>query len=219
MKQMVRIILVLLTMNMLFPVVGQASPSSYECIVNPDQKGCSSNDPAEDSNESPAGTGEEAVEAPEPSLVGTIVRLVAVLLLVLGLIYGLLKFFNQKNKLFSRNRTMENLGGMNLAPNRSIQAVRVGEQVFILGVGDTVQMVTEVTDEKTKTSLLNREDNQQKPASFNNLLKPLKASKESTADSATSTAQFQELFENQLNDMKKKTKEARRQKQEDQHHE
>ena len=212
-----RMILVFMIIFSLFPSVTHASPTVFECTENPSLEGCTDN-PAGDSteSESPAGEGTTDASEPEPSLAGTIVKLIFVLLLVLGMIYGLLKFFNQKNKLFSRNRTMENLGGMNLAPNKSIQAVRVGEQVFILGVGDTVQMVTEVTDEKTKTSLVNREDNQQKQSMAPDWMNKLKRSKADTSQS--STIQFQQLFENQLNDMKEKSKEAR-QKQEDRHNE
>ncbi|MBA2174100.1 flagellar biosynthetic protein FliO [Halobacillus locisalis] len=212
-----RMILVFMIMFSLFPFVTHASPTVFECTENPSMEGCTDN-PAGDSteSESPAGEGTTDASDSEPSIAGTIVKLILVLLLVLGMIYGLLKFFNQKNKLFSRNRTMENLGGMNLAPNKSIQAVRVGEQVFILGVGDTVQMVTEVTDEKTKTSLVNREDNQQKPSMTPDWMSKLKRTKADTSQS--STIQFQQLFENQLNDMREKSKEARK-KQEDRHHE
>lgn len=219
MSKTAKIILVFITISLLFPTVSYASTTVDEWLNNSQSEDSPSDEPAGDSFESPAEEGTTEVSSSTPSLAGMIVKLVFVLLLILGLIYGLLKFFNQKNKIFSRNRTMENLGGMNLAPNRSIQAVRIGEQVFILGVGDTVQMVTEVTDENTKSSLIHRE--QQTQASQLGKRWFTKFSKKDSESQSTSpsTLQFQQLFENQLNDMKQKSKQARRDKQEGSDHE
>lgn len=206
-------ILLCVTIFSLLPLHSQAAPTAYECLENPGLEGCPSEEETGNFNEAPEE--EETSAATETSLTWTVIKLIFVLLLVLGLIYGLLKFFNQKNKMFSRNRTMENLGGMNLAPNRSIQAVRIGEQVFILGVGDSVEMVTEVTDENTKSSLIDREEQSGKTApTVNRLIHTLKRSGQSKDDK--STVQFQQLFEKQLNDMKKKTRNMRKKKEEGQ---
>ncbi|WP_079480181.1 flagellar biosynthetic protein FliO [Halobacillus salinus] len=216
MSRTAKIILLIMTTCLLSPAVTYASPTVIECSNNPELEGCASFAPAGDSKESPADGEAENMTGSDASLVGTIIKLIFVLILILGLIYGLLKFFNKKNKLFSRNRTMENLGGMNLAPNRSVQAVRIGEQVFILGVGDDVQLVTEVTDENTKTSLLDREQlGQAQPFKVGRIMDKFRQTEKSNDQTASSsTVQFQKLFENQLNEMKQKTKKVRRQKQE-----
>lgn len=114
---------------------------------------------------------------------------------------------------------MENLGGMNLAPNRSIQAVRIGEQVFILGVGDSVEIITEISDPSTKSALIQKNKHQGMEQAF-----PLdkwlgKWKKDKGKEESTSTVQFQQLFEKQLKDMKEKRKNASRQDQEGRDHE
>ena len=156
-------LLLFLSFFMSSSAVWAAGPSVSDCTKNPELDGCASqSDDAgkEDGNEKKEGviSSSSSSESQSAPLIWSIVRLVFVLILILALIYGLLKFFNSKNKLMNRNRTMENLGGMNLAPNRSIQAVRIGSQVFILGVGDSVEIITEITNEETKEHLLNREE-------------------------------------------------------------
>ncbi|MGP4075617.1 flagellar biosynthetic protein FliO [Halobacillus sp. K22] len=196
----------------------QAAPSAAECLENPQLEGCPSSDSSEDS-EAPTGNEQSQLQETEGSLLWNIVKLIFVLLLVLVLIYGLLKFFNSKNKVFNQNRTMENLGGMNLAPNRSIQAVRIGEQVFILGVGESVEIITEITDPSTKNALVQRDKHQgmEQVIPFDKWLGKWK--KEKRTDKGTPTVQFQQLFEKQLKDMKVKRKNASKQQQEGRDHE
>ncbi|MBH0229284.1 flagellar biosynthetic protein FliO [Halobacillus yeomjeoni] len=200
---------------LLSPEITFASPSAEECIKDPELEGCEPVDSTGETDEVPV----EGLENSEssPSLVWTILRLILVLLFILALIYGLLKFFNKKNKLFNRNRTMENLGGMTLAPNRSVQAVRIGEKVYILGVGESVQMITEIEDESTKKALLEQNDhsNIQSPFGLDQLVgnrarkggrRQKKKTQQDISNSTPSSVQFQQLFENQLNDMKEKRK-------------
>ncbi|MCA1009246.1 flagellar biosynthetic protein FliO [Halobacillus halophilus] len=196
----------------------QAAPSAAECLENPQLEGCPSSNSAEDS-EAPSGGNPSQLEEAEGSLLWNIIKLVLVLLLVLALIYGLLKFFNSRNKVFNQNRTMENLGGMNLAPNRSIQAVRIGEQVFILGVGDSVEIITEISDPSTKSALIQRDKHHgmEKTFPFDKWLG--KWRKDEGKERSTSTTQFQQLFEKQLKDMKEKRKNASKQDQEGRDHE
>ncbi|WP_226578792.1 flagellar biosynthetic protein FliO [Halobacillus litoralis] len=202
----------------LMPVQVMAQPNVSECLENPQLEDCPSVDSTGDEQESPVESKGTGAEKKESSLVWNIIKLIIALFFVVALIYGLLKFFNQKNKLFNQNRTMENLGGMNLGPNRSIQAVRIGQQVFLLGVGDTVEMITEITDETTKSSLLKQDrEDQFQPAQ--QMKKWMEQWKKSQSTSSSSTVQFQQLFENQLNDMKNKRKNAVKGKRGDQDHE
>ncbi|RWZ60481.1 hypothetical protein EQV77_04085 [Halobacillus fulvus] len=189
----------------------QAAPTAFECLENPDLADCPSSATSDNEEGSTLSDGEAS---DEPSMAWMITRLIFVLGLVLALIYGLLKFFNKKNKWMNRNRTMENLGGMTLAPNRSIQAVRIGEQVFILGVGDTVQKVTEITDEKTKQSLIEREETGTAATEWLDRFK-----RSDQEGSGSSAVQFQQLFEKQLQEMKKNTKRLRGKQEGDQRHE
>ncbi|MFQ3543320.1 flagellar biosynthetic protein FliO [Halobacillus rhizosphaerae] len=212
-------LLLFLSFFMSSSAVWAAGPSVSDCTKNPELDGCASqSDDAgkEDGNEKKEGviSSSSSREDQTAPLIWSIVRLVFVLILVLALIYGLLKFFNSKNKLMNRNRTMENLGGMNLAPNRSIQAVRIGTQVFILGVGDSVEIITEITNEETKEHLLNREEgNLDQVFGMKKWLTKFNKKDRQPKDHS-STVQFQQMFEKQLNEMKEKRKEWKKEKKE-----
>ncbi|WP_096189115.1 flagellar biosynthetic protein FliO [Evansella halocellulosilytica] len=66
---------------------------------------------------------------------------------VIFLIYGLLKFVNNRSKSFRSHSTIESIGGVGLGANRSIQLVRIGDKLFVVGVGETVQLLKEIEDE------------------------------------------------------------------------
>ncbi|MFD2925535.1 flagellar biosynthetic protein FliO [Halobacillus naozhouensis] len=178
-------------------------PSVSECAKNPELEGCT---PADPDSENDQNTDGAAVtdSGSDTSIVWNIIKLVFALLLVLALIYGLLKFFNKRSKSFTKNRTMENLGGLTLAPNKSLQAVRIGEQIFIVGVGDSVEVITEITEQSTRESFLHQENHDLVNKGISHLLKQNKGRTDDAAQSAVSP--FKQLFEQQLNEMKNKRK-------------
>jgi flagellar protein FliO/FliZ len=81
-------------------------------------------------------------------------KMIFALLFVLALIYGALKFINSRNKLFDGARSVENIGGTNLGNNKSLQLVKVGNSILVVGVGDSINLLKEITDEEEKDHLL-----------------------------------------------------------------
>lgn len=77
---------------------------------------------------------------------GDFFRMIFTTLFVIVLIYFLLKFVNKRNRMFNQHRFIENLGGTSLGTNRSIQIVKIGERVLVVGVGDTIQLLKEIED-------------------------------------------------------------------------
>ncbi|WP_101843893.1 flagellar biosynthetic protein FliO [Halobacillus sp. Marseille-P3879] len=176
-----------------------AAPSVTDCSENPELEGCGSSSPEEGEGNSSAQNAEES-----PSIIWNIIKLIFALLVVLALIYGLLKFFNKRNKLFQKSRAMEALGGITLAPNRSLQAVRIGEKYFVVGVGESIDLITEITDKQTIESLT-REESDFVNKGVNHI-KQLSKKNQSDSTRKNSTIQFQQLFEKQLKEMKEKRK-------------
>ncbi|BAQ10528.1 flagellar biosynthesis protein [Bacillus sp. OxB-1] len=68
------------------------------------------------------------------------------LLLVVGLLFALLKFMNRKNRMYDKTRLMKNLGGISLGQQKSIQLVVVGESYYLIGVGEDIRLLKEITD-------------------------------------------------------------------------
>lgn len=100
------------------------------------------------------------------SLLFNIVKMVFALLLVLALIYVLLLFIKKRNRLFDQVGILENVGGISVGQNKSIQIVRIGSKMYLVGVGDNVELLEELTDEDVKESLLNKEETTLGPPSF-----------------------------------------------------
>ncbi|WP_198154972.1 flagellar biosynthetic protein FliO [Salisediminibacterium beveridgei] len=128
--------------------------------LNPDQKEVEEEptngseedviDPPED--EGPPDISEDSEdEAPlagyeDQNLFLMLLQLLLALGFVLFLIYMLLKFMNNRSRSFQGNRTIQTVGGTGVGQNRSVQIVRVGDRILVVGVGETVQLLQEITD-------------------------------------------------------------------------
>lgn len=126
--------------------VSASEPNAKECI-----------DGKADCNEletkTPDETNKETSEE-NGSIVFYLIKMVFALLLVLALIYLLLKFLNKRNKIFQAVKALENIGGISLGQNKSIQIIRIGNHIYVVGVGDNVELLHEITNEKEKEDLL-----------------------------------------------------------------
>ena len=83
-----------------------------------------------------------------------IVRTLFVLLFVIGLLLIVLKWLQKKNNLSSMNQLVTNLGGTSLGGNRSVQLIKTGRSILIVGVGDDVHLLKEINDEKEIEAIL-----------------------------------------------------------------
>ncbi|MCA1062384.1 flagellar biosynthetic protein FliO [Rossellomorea sp. AcN35-11] len=81
-------------------------------------------------------------------------KMIVALIFVVALIYFLLKFINQKGRSFQQTKIINHLGGTPLGGNRSVQIVKVGKQVLVLGVGEDIQLLKEIHDEKEMEELV-----------------------------------------------------------------
>ncbi len=113
-------------------------------------------------------------------------RTIAAFLFVAGLLYILLKFIGKKSKTYQKGSLLHNLGGTSLGGNKSIQLVKIGSRIYIVGVGQDVKLLGEITEEKEIKSLL-KEFNEEADRSiiptdiFSQVMKKGKKSTESGA--------------------------------------
>ncbi|MGM8364126.1 flagellar biosynthetic protein FliO [Virgibacillus sp. W0181] len=147
------------------------------------------------------------------SIVFDLIKMVFALLLVLALIYFLLKFLNKRSKLYQQVKALENMGGISVGQNKSIQIVRIGSKLYVIGVGENVELLQEITDETLKQELFtNDQTDESKPtAMFNNLF--------NQKSNKGSSKKFNQLFSNELDKLKKTRKEIidQQKKKEDEH--
>ncbi|RYL92960.1 flagellar biosynthetic protein FliO [Sporolactobacillus sp. THM19-2] len=81
------------------------------------------------------------------------VKLIFALLLVLALIYILYRFAAKRTGSLRNGGQLKNLGGVSVGTNRSVQLIKIGNEIMVLGVGDTVRLLKEITDPKTVSEL------------------------------------------------------------------
>ena len=81
-------------------------------------------------------------------------KMIFALLFVIILLFLLLKLVNKKSRGYSTGKMIQNLGGASLGGNRSLQVVRVGEKILVLGVGENVQLLDLVEEEREFNRLI-----------------------------------------------------------------
>lgn len=99
--------------------------------------------PAAEEQEQPL----EAAAPEEKSFIAVIGQLILYTLLIVFMIYGLIKFLSMKQKNLQPNQAVKLMGGTALGNNKSLQLVKVGGQIYLIGVGDQVTLIKEFTED------------------------------------------------------------------------
>uniref|UniRef100_UPI003EBB61D0 flagella biosynthesis regulatory protein FliZ n=1 Tax=Bacillus maqinnsis TaxID=3229854 RepID=UPI003EBB61D0 len=90
-----------------------------------------------------------AEEVPSSSVsIMDFVKMIGALLFVILLIYGLVRFVGKQNRFLKPFRYVENIGGTTVGQNRSVQLIKVGKRVLVVGVADSIQLLKEIDDEQ-----------------------------------------------------------------------
>lgn len=128
------------------------------------------------------------------------------LLFVVGLLFGLLKLVNRKNRLYDKNRFMKNMGGISLGQHKSIQLVTIGESYYLIGVGDDIRLLKEITEPEEIDKLVQfyEGDNGEMATGMLNrvLMKMTGQLKKGQTHQTKESADFGELFKSRLDEMK-----------------
>lgn len=82
------------------------------------------------------------------------IKALSAFLFVIGLLLFLLKFISKKSHTYSKTKTIDNLGGISLGNQKSIQLVKVGERILIVGVGDNIQLLKEIEEEEEYNQII-----------------------------------------------------------------
>ncbi|KRG13471.1 flagellar biosynthetic protein FliO [Lederbergia galactosidilytica] len=130
-------------------------------------------------------------------------KMLASLVFVLAILYFLLKFIQKKSQSYQQNKIIQNIGGTALGGNRSVQLVKVGKRILILGVGEDIQLLQEITDEKEMNEFLHQHNEQleQKlePVDLISKLFVKKTLKEKSERDSRPQFSFHQQLKNELN--------------------
>lgn len=127
-----------------------------------------------------------------------IVKMIIALLFVLALIYIILLVLRKRNKLMQDHDLLQNLGGISLGQNKSIQLIRIGSHIYVVGVGEHVELMLEITEAEVLETLLATDNNAEEVSFLQSLLPRSKGKLEQSSQ-----------FINQLNDELSKLKKNR----------
>ncbi|MGE7760651.1 flagellar biosynthetic protein FliO [Peribacillus sp. NPDC097895] len=140
-------------------------------------------------------------QASNPDKVGITVweflRMILATIFVVALLYIILKFINKKSKSYQKANSVENLGGTSLGANRSVQLVKIGGRILVIGVGENIQLLKEIDDPLEYEQLLkdynDKLDQMIQPGEFAAKLK-----NKWLKNRESETANFSTEFKNQL---------------------
>lgn len=132
------------------------------------------------------------------------------LVFVIGLLFAILKFVNRKNRLYNKNQLMKNMGGISLGQQKSVQLVVIGNQYYLIGVGDDIRLLKEITDSteiETLTEYYEEVDGTSPLGWIDRLIgliSEFRKKKESQSNNESSD--FSNIFNTRLEEMKEERK-------------
>lgn len=122
--------------------------SVKDCIENPEN--CSENQLVPDNNAESTNTSKSSVGL----TIWDFLKMIMATIFVIALLYFLLKFINKKSHVYRDNQVIQNIGGTSLGGNRSVQIIKVGERVLVVGVGENIQLLKEIEDEEEARQII-----------------------------------------------------------------
>jgi flagellar protein FliO/FliZ len=143
-----------------------------------------------------------------PELTGTfdsikmIGKVMFFLVLIIALFFVLIRFLAKKNQYSPFGRSVRSLGGVPLGQNKSIQIVEIGHSLFVVGVGENIQLLEKIDDPDEVayvTDLLT--SGQSENAGFLSVGKwidKLRGSKKEVDEEVEITSSFQQVFHDKL---------------------
>lgn len=80
------------------------------------------------------------------SVLWLIVKVIFYLFIILIMIYGFIKFLAIRQNKLERHQLFKRIGGIPLGNNKSLQLVKIGQSYFLIGVGEQINLIKEITD-------------------------------------------------------------------------
>lgn len=137
------------------------------------------------------------------STAGYLIRIIIVLIIVIGLIYGVFWYLKRKtNVVKNEDEFLRRAAYLNIAPGKTVEVITLIDKAYLIGVTeDNITMLGEITDKELINAMnVNADKNQniKKPLNFSEVLDIFTAKGKKTTNIFTDT-------ENQVENMFTKT--------------
>lgn len=168
-----------------------------DCNENPEL--CSKENISKD-NTTDAGT--ESTDSASVS-VGILdyIQIVFALVFVIGLLLVIIKFLNKRNLTYQQNALVKNIGGLSIGQQKSVQVLHIGKRIYVVGVGEDVQLIKEIDSEDEVEQLLNQIDQNQKMVTTTPYIAEL-FKKMSKKEQPKDSPNFNDMFSEKLDEIK-----------------
>lgn len=132
------------------------------------------------------------------------IKILIALVFVIGLLLFVLKFLNKRNLSYQQNAVIRNIGGMSVGPQKSVQIVLINNQVYVLGIGENVQLLKEISAPEEVEQLLAQFGDHQLNGATTPYIAELvkKFSKKNQPTNVTESPKFNEMFNKRIGEIK-----------------
>ncbi|MDQ0899803.1 MULTISPECIES: flagellar biosynthetic protein FliO [unclassified Paenibacillus] len=143
---------------------------------------------------------------------GMIVKVIFFLVLIILLFFVLIKYIAKKNKGMMFGNSIRSLGGVPLGQNKSIQIVEIGHSLFVVGVGENIQLLDKINDADEvayiSELLTSSQDDRVGFGAISNWISKLSVRKKEIEEEVEITSSFQQVFHDRLQRVSNRNKDA-----------
>ena len=133
------------------------------------------------------------------------IKVLIALVFVLGLLLFILKYLNKRNLNYQQNAVVKNIGGLSVGQQKSVQLLLIGKSVYVVGVGDNIQLLKEIDSEEEIEQLLSQTESNQNMMNTSPYIVELfkKVSKKNRSEDISSSPKFNDMFNEKIGEIKK----------------
>ncbi|WCN39699.1 flagellar biosynthetic protein FliO [Aneurinibacillus uraniidurans] len=130
------------------------------------------------------------------------------LALIIGLIYILFRFLGKRTNLFFGRTAIRSLGGCSLGPQKSVQIIQVGSSLYLVGVGENINLLRHIEGEEADeiVSLLESQGQPSNPSIPSLQALVGRISKKQIDKEQPANQNFQALFQSKVEEAKQRRK-------------
>jgi flagellar protein FliO/FliZ len=100
------------------------------------------------------------VEGTSPTIFPLFMKFLLSFILVIGLLLLLLRYLSRRNGLIQSSGPVLPLGGHHLGNNKSVQVILIGQTIYVVGVGENINLLRSIEKGEEYQHLLESYENQ-----------------------------------------------------------
>lgn len=136
-----------------------------------------------------------------------IVKICFVLVFVILLFYLIIRVLAKRNQMVGSRQSIRSLGGVPLGQNKSIQIVEIGHCLYLVGVGENIQLLEKIDDPDEVaflTELLTNKSSNLQFTSFSDWFSKLRNKKSHDLEEDVTSSYQQVFYDKMQNSMNRK---------------